>query len=72
MSGQPFHEIATLQVGEFQADYCPRCHHMDLQCGDILAMTPDGVQRIGGFAVCAECGHSPHGSERPSAVRPEV
>lgn len=71
MSG-PWYQTATLQVSDFKWDWCSRCCCMSLQCGDILAVTPDGVQRIGGFAVCAECGYSPHGSERPSAVRPEV
>lgn len=63
-SARSWYETATLQVGEFQVDWCPRCHHMDLQCGDVLAMTSQGVRRIGGFAVCAECGWTPNG-ERP-------
>ncbi len=68
-SGRSWYETATIRGSDIQIDWCPRCYHMDLQCGDILAMTSDGVQRIGGFAVCAECGWTPN-AQRPRPAEP--
>jgi hypothetical protein len=60
MSGSYWYETATLQVSEFRDEWCPTCLLTTLQCGDIFAITSQGVRRVGGFAVCAKCGWSPH------------
>lgn len=58
--GGSWYETAALQVSEFREEWCPTCQRSTLQRGDILAMTSQGVRCVGGFAVCAECGWSPH------------
>lgn len=51
--------IPTVDMDE---DYhpCPACNHHALMASRLHAVTSDGVQLIGGLAVCSHCGWSPY------------
>lgn len=58
MSGT--HETATMHITDPTHHWCPRCIRTTLAKASIYALTPAGPHRIGEWAMCEACGHSPY------------
>ena len=54
------HEEATPFVGDITTHWCDQCQRSTLQKAPIHILTSDGPRRIGEWAVCEGCGHSPY------------
>ncbi|WP_017602219.1 hypothetical protein [Nocardiopsis lucentensis] len=53
-------EFATVHFGEPEPEWCPRCAKDTVNRTPIYALASSGPRRIGEYAICDECGHSPH------------
>lgn len=57
---EPTHEEATPFVGDVTAHWCPHCLKSALMKAAIYVLVSTGPRRIGEWAVCEDCGHSPY------------
>ena len=57
------HEEATPFVGDITAHWCPNCLKTALQRAPIYVLVSTGPGRIGEWAACEDCGHSPYEEE---------
>lgn len=66
------HEEATPFVGDITAHWCPKCLKSTLMKAAIFVLVSTGPRRIGEWAVCEGCGHSPYAdADNPAALKEE-
>lgn len=58
--GKPNLEQAHMSIGAPRNDWCPRCLKTTLSRSSIYAVASIGPIRVGEWAICDECGHSPY------------
>lgn len=54
------HEEASMHIADPTEEWCPICLKTTLLRASIYALVSDGPHRIGEYAVCETCGHSPY------------
>jgi hypothetical protein len=60
------YEHVIPSLGEPQVEACLRCKEPTLIVVQIYAITSEAAHRIGGYAICAECGWTPY-AEKPGS-----